>query len=71
MKGGVSQYYSPPMIMHPDKLDYNMHYQIIFGAYAQALNDPNKIKTQAPGTIAAIYFTVNFNKQGGSVVACF
>ena len=52
------------MIMCQYKLEYDKNCQIPFGAYVQALNYPKKNKTQDPRKIDAIYFTVNFNKQG-------
>ena len=52
-------------------MDYNNHFQIPFGEYLQALNNPNKINTQGPRTMGDIYLTVNFKKQGGYVVIDF
>ena len=38
VKGGLSLYYSPHVIMHGSPLDYENHCQIPFGAYAQVSN---------------------------------
>ena len=55
------------MIMHKEKLEYNKHFQTLFGEYVQELNDPMKTNTQSPRTINTIYLTVNFNKRGDNV----
>jgi hypothetical protein len=35
-KSGISQYYSPRMILHQQNLDYDKHCQYAFGTYIQA-----------------------------------
>ena len=47
VKGGVSSYYSPHMIMQGRKLDYNKHCQVPFGAYVQVNNEPDFTNTMA------------------------
>lgn len=44
-KGGISQIYSPLMILHWESLDYNCHCTTPFGTYVQAVNDPIKEMT--------------------------
>ena len=36
VKEGISEYYSPCMIMHQEVLDYNKHYKLPYGSYVQA-----------------------------------
>jgi hypothetical protein len=40
-KNGISQYYSPRMILHQRNLNYDMHCQYAFGTYVQAHDEPN------------------------------
>ena len=56
VKGGVSKYYSPYMIMNGLNLDYNKHCQINLGAYVQAfVESKDAYNSQAPRTIDGIY----------------
>ena len=64
-KGGISQYFSPHVIMTGKNLDYNKHCQIPFGAYVQANQENTPTNTNAPRTIDAIYLRPLDNKQGG------
>ena len=65
-KGGISQYYSPRMILHQSNLDYNKHFQYEFGQFVQAHNDNPKTKnTTAPRTLDCIYLRFTNNQQGG------
>jgi hypothetical protein len=64
-KGGISQYYSPRMIMHQETLDYNKHCSIAFGTYVQAHQEPTPTNTQHPRTLDCIYLWYVDNKQGG------
>jgi hypothetical protein len=64
-KGGVSDYYSPYVIMSGKKLDYNKHLRFQFGSYVQANQDNNPTNTNAPRTIDAIYLRPMDNIQGG------
>ena len=54
-KGGVSEYYSPHMILSRKNVDYNKHCAYTFGSYVQASQENNLTNTQAPRTIDAIY----------------
>jgi hypothetical protein len=64
-KNGISQYYSPRMILHQRNLDYNKHCQYAFGTYVQAHDEPNPSNTNAPCTLDCIYLRYNDNQQGG------
>jgi hypothetical protein len=65
-KNGISQYYSPRMILHQQNLDYNKHCQYAFGAYVvQAHDEPDPSNTSAPHTLDCIYLQYNDNEQGG------
>ena len=65
VKGGVSQYYSPRMIMNQTNLDYNKHCVVPFGTYVQANHETNPTNTNAPRTLDAIYLHPTDNIQGG------
>jgi hypothetical protein len=65
VKGGISPYYSPHVILTGKAIDYNKHCQIPFGAYVQANNEPNPTNTNAPRTIDCIYLRPFPNIQGG------
>jgi hypothetical protein len=64
-KNGISQYYSPHMILHQQNLDYDKHCQYAFGTYVQAYEEPDPSNTNAPHTLDCIYLQYNDNKQGG------
>ena len=64
-KGGVSDYFSPYVIMSGRKLDYNKHLKYQFGSYVQANQDNDPTNTNAPRTIDAIYLRPMPNLQGG------
>jgi hypothetical protein len=54
-KNGISQYYSPRMILHQQNLDYDKHCRYAFGTYVQAHDEPNPSNTNAPHTLDCIY----------------
>jgi hypothetical protein len=54
-KNGISQYYSPRMILHQQNLDYDKHCQYALGNYVQARNEPDPSNTNAPCTLNCIY----------------
>ena len=64
-KNGISQYYSPRMILHQRNLDYDKHCQYAFGTYVQAHDEPDPSNTNAPRTLDCIYLRYNDNEQGG------
>ena len=65
VKGGVSQYYSPRMILNQTNLDYNKHCVIPFGTYVQANHETNPTNTNAPRTLDMIYLCPMDNIRGG------
>ena len=65
-QGGVSQYYSPRMILHQSPLNYDKHFTHEFGQFVQAHNDNPKTKnTTAPRTLDCIYLRYTNAQQGG------
>jgi hypothetical protein len=64
-KNGISQYYSPCMILHQQNLNYDKHFQYAFGTYVQAHDEPDPSNTKAPHTLDCIYLRYNDNEQGG------
>ena len=67
-KGGVSQYYSPHMILTERSWDYKKHCQVPFGAYVQASHESDPSNTNDPRTIDAIYLRPIKSMQGGHEV---
>ena len=68
VKGGLSEYYSPHVIMSKKNIDYNKHCQHTFGTFVQANQENNPMNMQAPRTIDAIYLRPLNNIQGGHEV---
>jgi hypothetical protein len=66
VKGGVSAYYSPHMILNQESLDYAKHCSVPFGAYVQANHETNRTNSNATRTLDAIYLRPAQNQQGGS-----
>ena len=54
-KAGVSEFYSPQVIVTGKAIDYNKHCATAFGSYVQALHETNPTNTTAPRTIGCIY----------------
>ena len=54
-KHGISQYYSPRMIMHKQSLDFERHCKYAFGQYVQAHTEHDPTNQQDPRTIDALY----------------
>jgi hypothetical protein len=67
-KGGISEYYSPHMILHQENIDYNKHCSIPFGTYVQASQQNNPTNTQKPRSLDCIYLCYLSNQQGGHEV---
>jgi hypothetical protein len=65
VKGGVSSYYSPHMILSPANLDYTKHFVVPFGAYVQANHESVKTASNVTRTLDAIYLRPAQNQQGG------
>ena len=55
VKGGISDYYSPRVLLNHRTIDYNKEYMIPFGTYVQANNNVVPSNTNAPRTLDAIY----------------
>ena len=64
-KNGVSDHFSPHLIMGGRPLDYEKDCQVPTGTYVQACNEPDPTNTNAPRTIDAIYLQPLRNVQGG------
>jgi hypothetical protein len=62
-KQGVSQYLSPLTILEGVVLDYNLHFNVIFGEYAHTYDDTTN--TMKSRTVGAIALGPNGNLQGG------
>mgnify|MGYP002176679840 FL=1 len=65
VKGGVSSYYSPRMILNQSNLDYTKHCTVPFGAYVQANHETTKTNSNVNRTLDAIYLRPAQNQQGG------
>ena len=68
VKGGISEYYSPRVLMGGGNLEYKKHLSIPFRAYVQVNQDNQITNTNAPRTLDAIYLMTNINIQGGHQV---
>jgi hypothetical protein len=64
-KGGVSEYYSPHVLMNKTDLDYKKHCMIPFGAYVQAFQENKPSNTLEARAIDGIYLRPMRNRQGG------
>ena len=65
VKGGVSNYFSPYLIMGGRRLNYRKDLMFPLGTYVQATQRNNPTNTNAPRTIDAIYLKPMANDQGG------
>ena len=64
-KKGISEYYSPKMIMERTSLDYGKHCTTVFGQYVQALNENMPTNSMKERTIGCIYLCPMPNQQPG------
>ena len=64
-KGGVSASISPRTLLIGVKLDYNYHFKLVFGAYAQVHEESFPTKSQQAWTLGAICLGSSGNLQGG------
>ena len=64
-RNGVSEFYSPRMIMAGKPLDFDKHCVTPFGSYVQALQENVPTNTTAPRTIGCIYLRFMDNRQAG------
>ena len=63
-KSGISEYYSPRLIMLGKQIDYNKYCKFEFGSYVQALNENSLSNTTNPRTIRYIlYKQLRTNKE--------
>jgi hypothetical protein len=65
VKGVVSTYYSPRMILNQTNLDYTKHCVVPFGAYVQANHESTETSWNVTRTLDAIYLRPAQNQQGG------
>jgi hypothetical protein len=65
VKGGVSKYYSPRMILNQTNLDYTKHCVVPFGSYVQANHESTKTSSNVTRTLDTIYLRPAQNQQGG------
>jgi hypothetical protein len=65
VKGGVSSYYSPHMLLNQSNLDYNKHCIVPFGAFVQANHETMKTSSNVTRTLDAVYLRRVHNQQGG------
>ena len=64
-KHGISQYYSPRMILHQQNLDYSKNCKYTFGTYVQAHDEPEPKNNLSPRTLDCIYLRYTDSHQGG------
>jgi len=64
-KQGISQQYSPRMILHQKHLDYSKHCKYTFGTYIQAHDEPNPTNDLSARTLDCIYLQYKDSHQGG------
>ena len=65
VKGGVSPYYSPQMLLHQMSLDFNKHCTVPFGAYVQANHESTRTSSNTTRMLDAIYLRPAQTQQGG------
>jgi hypothetical protein len=65
VKGGVSPYNSPRMVLNQMNLDYTKHCVVPFGAYVQANHESTKTSSNVTRTLDAIYLRPAQYQQGG------
>jgi hypothetical protein len=64
-KHGISEYYSPTMILHQRNLDYTKDCKFIFGTYVQANDKPSPTNDLSAQTLDCIYLRYRDSHQGG------
>ena len=63
-KGGISQYYSPYVILKKRHVDYNIHCQVPFGAYVEGNDKSKPYNDNKERTVSGIYLRPMSNLQG-------
>ena len=71
VKGGVSTYFSPHIILGKKQLDYKKDFQHEFGEYVEASQVNNLSNTNLPQTTIAVYLRPSNSIQGGHQVMSF
>ncbi len=66
VKGGVSEYFSPHMILNMQSINYNDHLKYEFGTYVQASHPTTN--ANSPRAIDAIYLRPRYNEAKGHEV---
>ena len=64
-KNGISEYYSPRMILHQKNLDYNKNCKYTYGTYVQAHDEPSQTNDLSARTLDCIYLRYKDTHQGG------
>jgi hypothetical protein len=64
-KDGISEYYSPCMILHECNIEYDKHCLYSFGTYVHAHDEPDKLNMTMPRILDCIYLCYNDNEKGG------
>ena len=67
-KNGMSDYFSPHMLMNRENIDYNKHCKFTFGEYVQAYQEEEKKNDNKPCTIDGIYLQPCFKSSGGHYI---
>ena len=65
VKGGVSKYYSPKVILSQKPLDFEKHCKIPFGAYVQVNTENDPTNTPEMRMLDAIYLRPRSDLQEG------
>ena len=67
-KGGISQFYSPHMILNHKNLDWNRDFKYEFGAYvhAQQVNSPSN--NNKPRKVDCIYLSPDYRNPSGHIL---
>ena len=68
VKGGVSDHYSPRMIITQEQLNYDRDCKVEFGSYVQVNHEPKPTNTLEARTIDAIYLRPAPDAQNGHEV---
>jgi hypothetical protein len=64
-KNGISEYFSPRMLLHQRNLDYTKNCKFTFGTYVQAHDEPSPTNDLSARTLDCIYLRYRESHQGG------
>jgi len=70
-KHGVSNYFSPRMILHQENIDYNCHFKLAIGDYVEVHDDKYHKSTTPPHTLDCLYIRPTSSKQEGNELLNF